>query len=404
MMNNQNRDIVVETISLTKRYKDFWGRDKVKAVDDLNIQIYQGEVFGLLGPNGSGKTTTIKMLLGLLFPSGGKARIFGKSPQNVEVKSRIGYLPEETRLYQFLNSWETLDFYGRIFSLDRSERSRRSDALVDMIGLGPAAGRAVGQYSKGMARRIGLAQSLINDPDLLILDEPTSGLDPIGTRQIKDLLLELKKRGKTILLSSHLLADVEDVCDRVAIMYGGKLLCCGHIEELLSQQDLTQIQTSLLSDDQIKGLRNFVEDNLKGSVVSIGSPRDRLERFFLRMVQKAQEEHTTSGALTGGPVSNFLRRGSDSETGTALLDKLVSSEKPTKLEPAPAGGEKSETPSIQTQLLEELTTKKKEAAASDTHRLVQDRPPSPKKDQIDQSLLDRLTESSDEPRKKNNGG
>ncbi len=229
-MPQTENEIIIETISLNKIYKDFWGRDKVKAVNNLNLQIHKGEVFGLLGPNGSGKTTTIKILLGLLYPTTGRARVFGKSPANVDVKSRIGYLPEETRLYQFLDSWETLDFYGRIFNLDRTERSRRAEALVDMVGLGPAASRAVGQYSKGMARRIGLAQSLINDPDLLILDEPTSGLDPIGTRQIKDLLLELKKRGKTILLSSHLLADVEDVCDEVAIMYGGKLLSCGPIE------------------------------------------------------------------------------------------------------------------------------------------------------------------------------
>ncbi|MFA5864673.1 MAG: ABC transporter ATP-binding protein [Phycisphaerae bacterium] len=392
-MSLSQRQTVIETVSLTKTFKDFWGRNKVRAVCDLNLQIHKGEVFGLLGPNGSGKTTTIKILLGLLYPTSGRARIFEKSPTNVEVKSRIGYLPEETRLYQFLDSLETLDFYGRIFNLEKSERDKRTEALVDMVGLGPAASRPVGQYSKGMARRIGLAQSLINDPDLLILDEPTSGLDPIGTRQIKDLLIELKKRGKTILLSSHLLADVEDVCDRVAIMYGGKLLCCGPIEELLAQQDMTQILTENLQADQLSKLGQYLEHELGCKVISVGSPRDRLERFFLRMVQQAQSQMGTSGALAGGKVSEFLRGSGEADTGKALLQKLMAEEELSPESRQVAQDiSKPQPQTVQRDVLEQLVTEQKAEP-----ELPQSPLPDPtrreplKQEQIDRNLLDGLT-------------
>jgi ABC-2 type transport system ATP-binding protein len=394
---------VIETISITKVYKDFWGRSKVKAVNDLNLQIRKGEVFGLLGPNGSGKTTTIKILLGLLYPTSGRAKIFGKSPNNVEVKSRIGYLPEETRLYQFLDSWETLDFYGRIFNLGRDDRSRRSEALVDMVGLGPAASRPVGQYSKGMARRIGLAQSLINDPDLLILDEPTSGLDPIGTRQIKDLLLELKKRGKTILLSSHLLADVEDVCDRVAIMYGGKLLCCGPIEDLLAQQDMTQILTENLEPGQIKQLGEYLQKNLGCKVISVGSPRDRLERFFLRMVQEAQKEMATSGALAGGKVSDFLR--SPPETTEQVLEDLVTEEPASMLSPKPAPEVSAPKEEVQRNVLEQLATQKAAEVPTQSIRVEDhEKKASSQPPQVDRGFLSDLVDKKDENSQNSGGG
>lgn len=401
-MSMENKEIVIETISLSKKYKDFWGRDKVKAVDDLNIQVRRGQVFGLLGPNGSGKTTTIKMLLGLLYPTQGRARIFGMDPMNVNVKSRIGYLPEETRLYQFLNSWETLDFYGRIFNLDRSERSRRAEALVEMVGLGTAATRPVGQYSKGMARRIGLAQSLINDPDLLILDEPTSGLDPIGTRQIKDLLLELKKRGKTIVLCSHLLSDVEDVCDQVAIMYGGKLLCAGQIEELLAQQDLTQIQTENIGEKELAQLKDYLEKNLGTKVLSIGSPRDRLEQFFLRMIKRAEKEMFTHGALTGGKVSDFLRSSAE-DSGDALLQKLSTREE-VKAEP--------EVPKVQPKpepekrVLDALINQSEQAPSSNvSSRQKENEAParSTPNEQVDRELLDNLLNKSDDTDTRRNG-
>ncbi|MHC4234423.1 MAG: ABC transporter ATP-binding protein, partial [Planctomycetota bacterium] len=220
-MSDQDTLPVIQTAGLTKVFKDFWRRARVEAVKDLNLEIHRGEVFGLLGPNGSGKSTTIKMLLGLLYPTRGRISVFGKAPTDVAVKSRIGFLPEDSYLYRFLNARETLEYYARLFRQASTMRRERIDRLLDMVGLTHEAKRRVGEYSKGMARRIGLAQALINDPELLILDEPTAGLDPLGTRQIKDVIRDLGQRGKTILLSSHLLADVEDVCDRVVILYGG---------------------------------------------------------------------------------------------------------------------------------------------------------------------------------------
>ncbi|MCK4283734.1 MAG: ABC transporter ATP-binding protein, partial [Candidatus Brocadiae bacterium] len=180
---------VLEVIELTKVFRDFWGRESVKAVNGLNLDVKRGEVFGLLGPNGSGKTTVVRIILGLLFPTRGAVRVFGRGPRNVDVKKRVGYMPEESHLYSYLNAEETLDFFGRLFRLRAGERRRRTSALIDMVGLKRARKRPLGQYSKGMARRIGLAQALINDPDLLILDEPTTGLDPIGAREMKDLIL-----------------------------------------------------------------------------------------------------------------------------------------------------------------------------------------------------------------------
>ncbi|NUQ53521.1 MAG: ABC transporter ATP-binding protein, partial [Phycisphaerales bacterium] len=214
---------VVACQKLTKVFKDFWMRDRVRAVDELSFDIRPREVFGLLGPNGSGKSTTIKMILGLLRPSRGRIAVFGKPPHEVDIKKRIGYLPEESYLYPFLNARETLDYYAKLFNLDAKTRTRRTDELLDMVGLTGAQFRPVREYSKGMQRRIGIAQALINDPDFLILDEPTTGLDPIGTKQVKDLIIELGRRGKTILLSSHLLSDVEDCVHRMVILYGGRV-------------------------------------------------------------------------------------------------------------------------------------------------------------------------------------
>src|SRR5204862_7572337 len=216
-------NVVVETRNLSKVYRDFWGRQKVRALKPLDLTIHRGEIFGLLGPNGSGKTTTIKLLLGLLFPSTGEALAFGKPGTNVQKNERIGYLPEESYLYRFLNAEETLDFYGRLFNIPADVRRQRAAELIDTVGLAADKKRILREYSKGMRQRIGLAQALINDPDLIILDEPTSGLDPLGTRWMKDLILDLKKKGKTVLMCSHRLDDVQDVCDRIAILYGGDL-------------------------------------------------------------------------------------------------------------------------------------------------------------------------------------
>src|SRR5438445_9028209 len=224
---NATTETVISGRGLTKVFKDFWGRPKARAVDNVDFEVRRGEVFGLLGPNGSGKSTTVKLILGLLHPTKGHIQVFGHSPRHVATKARIGYLPEESYLYRYLNSRETLDFFGNLFRLPRGDRDSRDAQLLDMVGLSQTRTRAVGEFSKGMQRRIGLAQALINDPDLVILDEPTSGLDPIGCREVKDLILALARRGKTVILSSDLLSDVEDVCDRVVIYYGGRIQAIG---------------------------------------------------------------------------------------------------------------------------------------------------------------------------------
>ncbi len=273
-------DIVIETENLTKVYRDFFGRATVRAVDDLTFTVRRGEVFGLLGPNGSGKTTTTKLLLGLLFPTSGSSRVLGKSSTDVSVKEQIGFLPEESYLYRFLNADETLDFYGRLFGIPRAERRRRVDELIETVGLKDARRRQLKEYSKGMSRRIGLAQALINNPDVIFLDEPTSGLDPIGSREVKDLILRLKSEGKTVLLCSHLLADVEDVCDRIAMLVKGKLRRIGDVKDLLAVKNSLQVRIA----NPGKGLEDRVRDLVKacgGEVEAIGHPTETLEDLFL---------------------------------------------------------------------------------------------------------------------------
>ena len=318
-------EYVIETFSLTKVFSDWWGRSKVCAVDNLNLKILNNEVFGLLGPNGSGKTTTIKLLLGLLHPTKGRALVFGGDSTDPKINARIGFLPEESYLYRYLNARETLDFYGRLFDIPSEVRRMRIEALLDMVGLKAVANRPVGTYSKGMARRIGLAAALINDPDLLILDEPTTGLDPIGTRQIKDLILALARRGKTILLCSHLLADVEDVCDRIAILYDGRIQTEGKVKELLQQSDKRQITTGLISDTTIGKIRQLLD--AAKTEYSIDSPMDRLETFFIKTVSAAQQQgQAVSGAVSTTKLGEFLvgQPGADSKAG--VIEQLVSKE------------------------------------------------------------------------------
>ena len=271
---------VLSTMHLTKVYADFWGRARVKALDNLDLEVRPGEVFGLLGPNGSGKTTTIKLLLGLMKPTSGDAFIFGGDPYDRAVKHRIGYLPEETYLYRFLDAEETLRFFGGLFGLSREIIRSRSEALISLVGLDHARRRRLGEYSKGMARRLGLAQALINDPDLVVLDEPTSGLDPIGSAEVKELILRLKKQGKTVLLCSHLLADVEDVCDRIAILHQGVLRECGRVDELLRADDRIQIELKNPTPDMIAAIRVAAGD----AMIGIAPPRERLEAHFRRII------------------------------------------------------------------------------------------------------------------------
>ncbi|MCG3178205.1 MAG: Vitamin B12 import ATP-binding protein BtuD [Phycisphaerae bacterium] len=273
--------------NLTKIYRDFWGRPKVFALDGLNLQLEKGEVFGLLGPNGSGKSTTIKLLLGLIFPSRGSATVLGRRAGDVRAAEGIGFLPEESYLYRFLNAEETLDFYGRLFRIPRSSRKRRIHELLDLVGLdAKARKRSLREYSKGMSRRIGLAQALINDPELILLDEPTTGLDPIGTREMKDLILLLKEQGKTVLLCSHLLADVQDVCDRIVILFRGKQLRLGRVKELLEDRDITQLQVRGLSGHLRKSLEEMIAKDAKAELVDVSHPTSTLEELFLRVIRE----------------------------------------------------------------------------------------------------------------------
>lgn len=279
---------VIEIRNLSKVYRDFWGRKKVEAVKSLSLDVKRGEVFGLLGPNGSGKTTTIKMLLGLLFPTSGEIKILGRSASDVEKNERIGYLPEESYLYRFLNADETLDFYGRLFNIPAAERRDRADKLIKMVGLDQARRRQLKEYSKGMTRRIGLAQALINNPELVLLDEPTSGLDPIGTREMKDLILKLRDEGKTVVLCSHQLADVQDVSDRIAVLFQGELKVLGEVDQLLELREETEIRTGNLSDEAMAEVRQVLEKH-GAKESSFQKPRADLEELFLRTVRESGE-------------------------------------------------------------------------------------------------------------------
>jgi ABC-2 type transport system ATP-binding protein len=281
-------DAVIQTRNLTKIYRDFWGRKKVRALNSLSLDVHKGEVFGLLGPNGSGKTTTLKLLLGLLFPTEGEITILGRPAADVEKNERIGYLPEESYLYRFLNAEETLDFYGRLFDISAQQRRQRTNELIEMVGLQQARRRQLKEYSKGMTRRIGLAQALINDPDLVLLDEPTSGLDPLGTRDMKDLILKLKEQGKTVVMCSHLLADVQDVCDRIAILYAGELKVMGRVDELLKEQDETQLLPSRLSDEAVKEVEAVLAKH-NATMIKVDHPTNNLEDLFLKTVYESRE-------------------------------------------------------------------------------------------------------------------
>ena len=312
------------------------------------------------------------MLMGLLYPTSGRAVVLGGDSTNPKISARIGFLPEESYLYRYLNARETLDFYGRLFGLPAKVRKMRIEALLDMVGLKAVANRPVGTYSKGMARRIGLAQALINDPDLLILDEPTTGLDPIGTRQIKDLIGQLAKRGKTVLLCSHLLADVEDVCDRIAILYSGKIQAKGKVSELLQQTHKTQITTGSISETTVEKIKQLVATEQADCVVT--SPMDKLETFFINTVVAAQQQAgAAAGAVSTGRISDFLTAEHIEES---ILDKLVSAtqtaDKSTPVTPAT----------------------RSQPAATETEKVA---PPDSSQGEADEKLLEKLTKQQAEP-------
>jgi len=391
----ENEQFAVETLSLTKIFCDWWGRNKILAVDNLDLKVRYNEVFGLLGPNGSGKTTTLKMLLSLLHPTKGRAVVLGGDTRDPKITARIGFLPEESYLYKYLNARETLDFYGRLFGLSSKVRRIRIDALLEMVGLETVANRPVGTFSKGMARRIGLAQALINDPDLLILDEPTTGLDPIGTRQIKDLILQLAWRGKTILLCSHLLADVEDICDRIAILYGGRLQTQGRVKELLQQTDKTQITTGRLSEDALAQIRRIVHAEHHNCETI--SPLDKLESFFIRIVNKARRRaQPTSGAVSTTAISNFLTADKSTES---ILDKLAADHQTSGRPPETEEAQPAQ-PQSDDELLHKLTASRADTETEPLESVEPVDPEPPKDFQPDKDILRQLTNqenASDRP-------
>ena len=275
---------VFEADGLRKVFRDFWGRPRTVAVDGLSLRAAPGEVVGLLGPNGSGKSTTIKMLLGLLRPSAGRARLFGRDPRDPATRARVGYLPELSNLHKFLTPRETLDYYAGLFDMPADTRRKRVGALLERVGLGgKGADRPVGECSRGMARRVGLAQALVNDPAFVVLDEPTSGLDPIGRREVKDLIVELGRMGKTVLLSSHLLAEVSDVCTRVAILAGGRVRAEGRLADLLEERDRVRFTAAGLPDAAVPRVKDAIVAAGAASV-SVDHPAATLEDYFLDVV------------------------------------------------------------------------------------------------------------------------
>ncbi len=315
---------VVECVGLTKVFKDFWGRSRVRALDRLDFQVYSGEIFGLLGPNGSGKSTAIKIMLGLLFPSGGELRVFGGSPRETRHRGRMGYMPEDSPLYHDLTAAETLDFYARLFDLDSVQRRQRINQLLQMIGLAHARNRRVGDFSRGMQRRIGLAQALLNDPDLVVLDEPTAGLDPLGCRDVKQLIRTLADRGKTVLLTSHLLADVENVCDRVVILYNGRAQCAGRVDELLRRTDRLSISLACNSTDDSERIRAILRQ-ATGEDPEIRHPSMDLETFFLNVIEAARAqgvESAKSGAVQSQGIAEYLAR-EQAAPSRDILNRLV---------------------------------------------------------------------------------
>jgi ABC-2 type transport system ATP-binding protein len=388
--NPPSTEVVVAVRGLTKVFKDFWGRPKARAVDNVDFEVRRGEVFGLLGPNGSGKSTTVKLLLGLLNATKGHIEVFGHSPKHVATKSRIGYLPEESYLYRFLDSRETIDFFGNLFHLSKQERAQRTEQLLDMVGLTQTRTRAVGEFSKGMQRRIGLAQALINDPDLVILDEPTSGLDPIGCREVKDLITALARRGKTVILSSHLLADVEDVCDRAVIYYGGKVQAIGTLKELLATPDSVRITTPALSRDTMERVLELIRKDVAVDKVRVDTPSQNLESYFLGVVERAQRAAAeTSGATSGARVAAYLRSDREEARPEKLLERLAAPQAKPAAGPAPTAPPE---PGLDESKLESLTQQKAAPAAPAPHPAS---PPTPEQVSKANEKLAALTRPKD---------
>lgn len=294
--------------NLTKDFPVGISGMKLRAVDGLDLDVRDNEIFGLLGPNGSGKSTTIKILLGLLEPSAGECTIYGKPSRSVEARRRVGFLPEAPYFYRYLSGRELVRYYARLCGVAKAGLEQAVDSVVELVGMREAAHRRVGTYSKGMLQRIGLAQAIVHDPQLVILDEPTAGVDPLGSAAIAEIIRELKSRGKTILLSSHLLAQVEGLCDRVAILHRGKLVREGRIDELVAEKEADSFVVEGLDADGHMAVRQAIEA-AGGRLVRVEKPRLSLDAFFLNEVQKRE------GACEASAGSSGLEPGS--KTGEA---------------------------------------------------------------------------------------
>jgi ABC-2 type transport system ATP-binding protein len=304
----------VQTENLTKQYINPASGGIVTAVQQLSIEVEEGEIFGFLGPNGAGKTTTIKMLLGLLFPTEGKASVLGRPAGDLEMRHYISYLPENPYFYDHQTAQEILDFYGRLFNIPAAMRKARIEQLLDLVGLAKVGRKRLNQYSKGMMQRIGIAQALLNDPKLLFFDEPTSGLDPLAHIEIRELIFKIKERGKTMFLSSHQMDDVEKVCDRVAIIYGGKLQVQGKLSDLLvgarmrvTASNVTggllmRLQNMGLSPEGHNGSVSFLAESSEvnplvdalrkdgAQIVEIKRERKSMEDLFVATIREAQNQ------------------------------------------------------------------------------------------------------------------
>lgn len=279
----------VEITNLVKDFKTSFRKKMLRAVDEVSLRIMPGEVYGLIGPNGSGKSTTMKALLGLVAPTSGQCSIFGKDSLKVDSRNDVGFLPENPYFYKHLSGAETLKFYGKLCGLGGKQLDERVSELLALVDLEGARDRRLGGYSKGMLQRIGLAQALVQEPRLVILDEPTAGVDPVGSRQIRDLIFQLKDRGITVFLCSHLLEQVQEVCDHVGIIFRGKMVKEGRLEDLIAIEDQTEIILKDADAELIQQITALVESSGTASLVRTGKPRTTLERLFLRETTVADE-------------------------------------------------------------------------------------------------------------------
>jgi ABC-2 type transport system ATP-binding protein len=284
-------DPAVAVHGLTKIFPVPLQRQKIVAVKDLNLRIEPGEVFGLLGPNGSGKSTTLKIILGLVSPTRGRTEIFGRDSRLVESREAVGFLPENPYFYKYLTGEETLRFFGRLCGLRGVRLKERMNELLDLVGLNKARKRRLGTYSKGMLQRIGLAQALIHDPRLVVLDEPTAGVDPAGSREIRDLILDLKRRGITVLLSSHLLAQAQEICDRVGILADGVLVREGYLQELIAIENQTELVIADASVQLVNEIESVI-DRSNAKLIERRKSTTTLERLFLKATKDGETRNS----------------------------------------------------------------------------------------------------------------